>query len=238
MQLKWRLIYKFAADLVYTNRCPCCNEFIKWNELVCEKCRKELIPDESGRCPKCHKLIDSCICSLGTEFDKVFFVTDYHGAAKQGIYSLKDSCGLNFAEYCGKELGRKILEEKYFHADYIIPVPMRKKKKYQRGYNQAEKIAEAIRDVTGVPLNKNIVYKNKKVKDFTQHSLGAKDRLENAEKIYKIKNVDLRGKNIIICDDVMTTGSTINTISRLLKENGAEKIYAAVAAVTNKRKEE
>ena len=82
------------------------------------------------------------------------------------------------------------------------------------------------------------VYKNKKVKDVTQHSLGAKDRLENAERIYKIKNVDLRGKNIIICDDVMTTGSTINTISRLLKENGAEKIYAAVAAVTNKRKEE
>lgn len=238
MQLKWKLIYKYLADIIYTNRCPCCNEFIKWNELICDNCKEELKTSDLDRCQKCGKPKELCICSLGTDYEKVFYATDYSGAGKRGILSLKDSHGLNFAEYCGINLGKQILEEKYFHADYIIPVPMRRGKQILRGYNQAELIANAIRDVTGVPVNNNIVFKNKKVKDITQHSLNAKERLENAERIFKINETDLTGKNIILCDDVMTTGSTVNIISSLLKKNGADKIYAAIAAVTVKRKED
>lgn len=237
MQLKWKQLYKYAIDLFFPNRCPCCNGFIEWDKLLCDKCIEEIkITDE--HCPKCGKKTDECICSLGLVFDKVICVSEYKGGAVSGIYNLKDSCNTNFAVYCGRELGKKLLDINDFHADYIIPVPMKNFKKRLRGYNQAELIAKEIRNITGTDISNDIIIKNKKVKDKTQHKLNAKERYKNAERLFIAnKTESISGKSFIICDDVMTTGYTVNRCSRILKEYGASKIVIAVAAVTTKRKE-
>lgn len=238
MRLNLKSLYKFCIDLIYPNRCPCCGSFINWKDYLCSECISRIQVNISEYCIKCGKKNESCICSLGLSFDKTVFVTDYSDISRKGIYMLKDSKNTNFAWYCGIELGKKILNEKAVNADYIIPVPMKKRKRMARGYNQAEIIAKGIRYVTGIPINNKILFKNKNIRDVTQHTLNAEKRFENAEKAYGISDCSVAGKNIIICDDVLTTGYTINKCSELLKSHGAEFITAAVAATTNKRKEE
>jgi competence protein ComFC len=238
MQLKWRLIYKYIIDLIYPNRCPCCNKFIRWNAYVCDECIDKMSIKDDEYCIKCGKKKENCLCNLGLSFDRVYMVTDYLDTSKLGIYALKDSKNTNFAKYCGIQLGKKILAAKDADADCIVYVPMKSRKKRKRGYNQAEIIADSIRYVIGSPVEKNALRKNNKVKDLTQHSLNAEERFENAERMFISGKADVVGKKIILCDDVMTTGYTLNKCSEILKKNGAKTVIAAVAATTGKRKEE
>lgn len=226
-------IKRFAADLFYPNRCPCCNKFIKWNETVCADCIKKMIPIKGNICPVCGKEIKRCICSLGLWYDRCLTVTTYTGVAKSGIYSLKDSCGKNFALWAAKILSQKILSDSdIMESDVIVPVPMRRKKQSQRGYNQAELIAKYINFYTGIPIDTGYLKKNTKIKDVTQHELGAKDRFNNAERMYISTGKKLSGRKVILCDDVITTGSTANKCSKILKENGASFVTVATAATT------
>ena len=128
-----------------------------------------------------------------------------------------------------------IIENK-FDIDFIVYIPSSKKAIRDRGFNQCEYLAEEISKNLSISVCKDII-KNKNIKE--QKLLSKEERYKNIKGAFSLKtDKNIKNKKLLLLDDVMTTGSTINTISRLLKENGAEKIYAAVAAVTNKRKEE
>ncbi|MBQ8434919.1 MAG: ComF family protein, partial [Oscillospiraceae bacterium] len=93
-----------------------------------------------------------------------------------------------------------------------------------RGYNQAQVIAKEISAKTGIKLLCNVLFKNPSA---VQHTLSYEERLKNVEAFYSSDD-DLRGKRIIICDDVLTTGSTINKCAQLLINIHAAEVYAAV----------
>ncbi len=219
-------IAKYVLDLFYPNRCPCCDSFIRWDKLICGKCHREIEIVYEKTCHKCGKEI--CICSENPEYDGAVVPMRYSGLTKEGILSLKRGNNKNFGEYSGKLIAQ-ILMHDYSGEDFdmIIPVPMSRHSLGERGFNQAQIISQQISDALNIPLRNDILYK--KNSSSSQHFLGRAARFKNIS-AFGIDKTDLTGKKILLCDDIITTGSTVNRCARLLKSEGAAKVFLAAAA--------
>lgn len=219
-------VINFILDLFFPNRCSVCRNFIKYDELVCKKCIGELkkyIPEND----------DSFIKMNDRFFDKILAGFYYENEVRDGIFSLKDG-HKEFGYYLGNILAELIKKDELISkSDYIISVPMSAKSLKLRGYNQADIITETISIKTGIKIMTDILYKNQ---SEVQHSLNKTQRMKNVS-AYDINSTDLSGMKIIICDDVCTTGSTINRCAELLKNMGAAEVYAAVGTTTKLKKE-
>ena len=116
-----------------------------------------------------------------------------------------------------------------------MPVPIHKKRKAQRGYNQSELICtELVRIIKENKIGTIFLEKNclQKVKhNLPQSSLNRKERVENVKQVYSLRHPErIKGKNIILVDDIYTTGSTVNACAKILKENGAKTIIVVTIA--------
>ena len=111
--------------------------------------------------------------------------------------------------------------EKY---DIIIVVPVSNKRKKERGYNQSKLLAKEIAQIINVPVSDNII---KKVKDTVpQSTLNKEQRLENAKNVYRVTNIKkVLNRNILILDDIYTTGATVDACAGALKNAGVERVY-------------
>lgn len=162
----------------------------------------------------------------------------------------------NFLIYLGKykeEIRKRLLEFKFYNKAYIneyfleflikdknicdflnkfdiiIPVPMHKDKKLRRGYNQTEIFAKNLSKKLNVGYEDDVLIKFKENK--TQSLLLPNDRTKNVKDVFRIKNsFKLKNKNIILVDDIFTTGATVNVCSSLLKKSGASEIIILVIA--------
>lgn len=118
--------------------------------------------------------------------------------------------------------------------DYIIPVPMYKTNIKERGYNQTELISKGIAKKLNIIYDKNILIKIKQNK--RQSTLDEQERKRNIKNVYKIINEDkINGKNILLLDDICTTGATINECYKMLKKY-SDKVTILVLAKSNYKK--
>lgn len=221
-------ISRFILDIFFPNRCPICKKFINWNKFICGDCEKDL--EKQTDVISWQSLITEFNCNK-TQIDRTLICFYYEGKAKDGILSLKDGYK-EFGYYLGNLLGEKILENQ-IQADAVIPVPMSRESYRKRGYNQAEVIAKGISSLCNLPLITDSLIKNKSA---VQHTLELKDRIENACAYSQGKH-RLDNMRIILCDDVITTGSTMNRCAKLLKELGASDVFAAAGTTTKLKKE-
>ena len=107
--------------------------------------------------------------------------------------------------------------------DIIIPVPIHKKRKAQRGYNQTQLIASKISKYVGIKLCDDVLIKSKNT--IAQSKLNKNKRKQNIKGAFKILNSEkIQGKNILLFDDIYTTGSTVNECSKILTRAGAKRI--------------
>lgn len=149
------------------------------------------------------------------------------------IHSLK----YNKKFLTGKFLGSLISNQlKYringWKIDYITPVPLHHLKKADRGYNQSFYIAKGLSKGLTIPISEGFIKRKKYTKSQTTMSL--KERQENIEEAFKAKrNLTLKDKNILLIDDVITTGSTIGECGKVLLSAGANKVYAASVAIAD-----
>lgn len=207
------MIYKyirFVLDLIYPSRCPVCGDFIGYADDFCQKCRENI------------NFLEEPFDIEYSDFSMSVCVYDEN--ISPAVFTLKDKGGN--APYAFA-LGISELIKKYLvseHIDFIIPVPMYKSDKAKRGYNQCELTANELSHISGIPHKFNIVFKIRKTAH--QKELSGKERKSNLKNAFALKNPEkISGKNIILIDDVCTTGSTLSEISRLLKNNGAGKIF-------------
>lgn len=221
-----KTISHFTLDLIYPNRCPCCNNFITYDKYVCDDCIQSMENPIDKLCKFCGFALEHCKCGQGISYNRAFTCYTYDGLARQGVLSLKNGDNLNFAYHVGEILSKRIQNEviKY---DLVVPIPMHFRKKLKRGYNQAEIIALEISKNLGIPLDKNAL-KVRYSKNI-QHTLSKMDRLINAQEIYYAGSSNVKDKYIILVDDIMTTGSTLNVCSNILHSIGAKSIIVAVA---------
>ena len=114
-------------------------------------------------------------------------------------------------------------------ADIIVPVPLFWWKYYRRGYNQAALLADVISLENGFIIN-NLLKRTRNTKSQTKLTDDA--RQENILNAFGVRQNGIKGKRILLIDDVMTTGATMNECARVLKEAGAKAVYSCVAAIT------
>lgn len=160
-------------------------------------------------------------------WDKLIYVFDYRGIVRKTILQYK----FNSKPYLSNFFAYEILKSKKVYeilksCDIIVPVPMDKKKRNERGYNQTELITKIIEEKSGIKEEK-ILLKTKATK--TQSLLAIHERKQNVENAFCIKNLEIvKNKKIIILDDIYTTGATVNELSKLLKEAGAKSVFVLV----------
>ncbi len=115
--------------------------------------------------------------------------------------------------------------------DFIVPVPMERKRKKKRGYNQAEILAGRVSAFTGLPLENNMLIRKEALK--SQKSLGRIERQINIRNTVEVsQNSFPEGRTVLLVDDVYTTGATVDECARALKEKGAGTVYFLTAAST------
>jgi competence protein ComFC len=113
-------------------------------------------------------------------------------------------------------------------SDVIAPVPLFWWKRLRRGYNQANLLADVVGDECGIEV-KHMLRRVKNTK--TQTQLDEESRKKNVSDAFEINGAMVKDKTVLLIDDVLTTGATLNECARVLKEAGAKKVYSCVAAI-------
>ncbi len=215
---KLHRIYRYTIDWLYPNVCPCCGKYIDHDADFCTEC-KNAITLYSGN--------DTV---NGADGFAAYCVYDEH--IKGSILAFKkERCGNSYYAFaCG--IAEAVSKSSFAgNIDIIVPIPSSKKSMKERGYNQTELIAKELRFLLGVPYC-NILVKTKDTK--VQKRLGMRERAENVSGAFSVsgKAPELKGKSLLVIDDVCTTGSTLSEAARVLKEAGAGKVYTAAFAKT------
>lgn len=192
---------------------------------VCGFCGKG---NKTGLCDKCEKSLNSKMIYKIDTYTNMFFDEHIYAMKYEDIREKILDYKFHDKSYLYKTFSKMILKSKKIcdilkSYDIIVPVPIHKKRKNERGYNQSEliskEIAKNIDELTSVMVLK-------KIKNNTRQSLlDEKSRITNVKNVYEIVSKEIiYNKRIILFDDIYTTGNTVNECSRILKLNGAKYI--------------
>ena len=226
-----RSLSNLFLDFVYPPLCISCRKLLeRGGEQVCLDCWNSIrvvTKDLSLFIETEKKLIDSGVVDGLVSL----YVFEKEGAFQTIVHNLKYGGVQALGVELGRRLGR-VMVEKDIHADGIIPVPLHKRKLRERGYNQAERIAEGLSDVTGIPIRTEIVRRKKYTGTQTLLTLDErKDNMLGAFEVVPRSRPLVKGRIFIVVDDVVTTGATIEACAQQLVAHGAGKIIAASAAL-------
>ena len=196
-------------ELIYPKTCGMCEEISK--SYLCSKCKQKI----------------KNLIKLNTMIykDKYFnwhtYLFKYEGEIRDKLlkYKFRDYSYLYkfFSEII---INNCNLKNNY---DIIVSVPIHKKRKQTRGYNQSELIAKEIAKKLNIKYTNNVLIKT--IDTVPQSTLSQSQRTSNVLRIYKVINSQIiKDKNILLIDDIYTTGSTVNECSKVLKQNGAKLV--------------
>jgi ComF family protein len=216
-------------NLIFPKLCAACNHTLLHHEnTICTQCQINL--------PKTnyHHLKDNSVCKIFWGRIEVEMATAFYQFSKKSkvqhlLHQLKYKGNKEVGRVAGEWFGYELVKSDFFqNIDVIIPIPLHPKKKKIRGYNQSEWIAKGLADAMDVALDTHSVYR--KVHTQTQTKKARYDRWENVNSIFGIHHPEkLKNKSVLIVDDVITTGATIEACATDLKALGC-KIYVAVLA--------
>ena len=139
----------------------------------------------------------------------------------QAVYDMKYHDRPDVGWFLGRLMANEFLATGFFDGiDVIIPIPLAKKRLRQRGYNQSRLLAEGISEITHLPIADSVVCRT--VFKESQTQLSRLDRQQNVSNVFMLKDGDqLRGRHILLVDDIVTTGATVASCAReLLKVEG------------------
>lgn len=224
--------------------CACCNEELTNDQPLCQNCLKEL-PFIKSKCKKCGQPINDfssfCKDCKGVERNFTMAVSPfiYDGTAKHLVYKLKYGGAKYVAKVLAKYLAESYKAELFKNIDLVTCVPLSKERLKSRGYNQAQELAEEMcaileQDNINLVQNYNLI---KRIKNTpTQTKLTKLERSQNLKDAFEfVGNEDeIKGKNILIIDDIFTTGATLEEITSLLKKHNVGKVYCLTCCHTPK----
>ncbi len=209
---------------------------------LCQACHLPLLENETSLCLFCeHNLYiayqkeDTVLLRFAEQpIDAIIGLMDYQkkGYSQELINKVKYKEEIALGVYLGKKLGVKIIESNSMKdIDFIIPVPLHYKKHKKRGFNQANIIAKGIAVIIDKPILTNVL--TKVTHNKTQTKKGRMARWENTDYAYKLKDIgdQLKGKNILLVDDVLTSGATLTSCTKELTKAKINKKYIAVLAI-------
>lgn len=231
---------KIIKEILFPSnfKCVLCNEEMpEGNNGVCAHCLHHLPYIKGKTCEICGEEICSdanyCLSCKSNipHFNKAVALFNYEGGIARLIKELK----YDNKQYLKQTLGNFMVEtykKLDVPIDLVIPVPLHKNRFKERGYNQAELLSESLKTKFGLCINTEIL--ERKRDTSTQTSLKKRERITNMKDAFAVNNKKtVKDKNILLVDDVYTTGSTLNEIARVLKDSGAKNVFCVTLAHTN-----
>lgn len=215
-----------GADLPHDDRfrvCASCRSSLRaLDGLVCVTCG---VPLDSGGA-HCH----ACRSGARYRFECLRSAVRYEGVARKLIHAFKYGNRDYLSRALGAELATCIRRhEKLLAADSIVPVPMHWTKQWLRGYNQAELLARHAAVELGMPVHTDVLQRRRRGK--VQAALDRESRKQNVRNLIVVREPGLvRGKRILLVDDVATTGATLDACASALRAAGARAVVCATAA--------
>ncbi len=234
-------MFKFFQDILYPRRCPVCDDIVvPKGELSCPSCKNSLTLLNKAVCFKCGRKINSLhseFCSSCSQyprsFDKAYSLWEYDSIMKTSISNFKYKGRREFADFYASEMFRHF-EKTLLSLDIsaVVPVPLHKDRFRTRGFNQAELIAEILSKKLDIPVITDYLIRPKNT--TAQKKLDFNHRRNNLSGAFSINKsspyYDCYIKNILLIDDIYTTGSTADACADTLKKAGTDKVYVLCIA--------
>ena len=204
-----------CLDVLYPPRCPACGGILEdkqrsgkpvnETEEYCSECQHRERKFIRGR----------SVFLYNAQMKNSLLRYKYYGSREYGKYYAESMC-----RYVGRDI-------KSWRPDVIIPVPLHRRKKRMRGFNQAADLAERIGKILGIPVAEDVIYKSRETR--SQKKLDAEERKKNAFQAAG----PVTGLRILVVDDVYTTGSTVEAMAECLLENGAKAVFFVTLCTGN-----
>ena len=196
---------------------------------VCILCGEEAHNSELGICPNCAAALMipetlSVVLSENVYLDDICAAYAYTEPVAHGIMRLK----YNGEKYLAAEFAKLMDIKNEWRIDAATAVPMYKNKLRKRGYNQSDALAEKLCERFGIYYDPGILRRTKATS--SQVGTSRSERLNRQKDSFEADEKLCKGKNILLIDDVCTTGSTVNECAKELKKKGAERVYVSVFA--------
>jgi ComF family protein len=195
-------------DFFYPRICPGCKiALVKGENCICSKCLFQL-PRTNFLADKENVVAKIFWGRIYIENAASFLYFQKGGRLQEILHHLKYRKLGQIGVELGQLFGKELIQSHFAEANVIVPVPLHPSRLRKRGYNQSEKIGQGISETMGIPMITNAIKRVQKNESQTHKS--RYDRWENVEQIFKISDTfTLTGKHVLLVDDVITTGATI-----------------------------
>jgi ComF family protein len=232
-------LFEAAVSLLYPPVCAACGDNTDAGEYLCERCERKTMRIVAPFCQQCSEPFDGAIAGAFTcancahraiYFDAAVAAYRGRGIVRQIIHDFKYGRQIHLRHLVARWLCAALDDERLSSRkfDIIVPVPLHPARQRERGFNQASLLAQLLSAQLPIPckpLLKRIRYTT------TQTALDRAERMENLHNAFRLrKNADVRGLQVLLVDDVLTTGSTLSECASVLKRAGALSVHAAMAA--------
>lgn len=224
-------IFNDFISLFYPRYClACATGLVKGENLVCISCLQEL-PKTNFHLEKENSLKTKFYGKINIEYALAYTRFVKLGKVQKLLHKIKyngkQELGILFGKMYAAEMIKADLQQKF---DVIIPIPLHPRKMKKRGYNQSDYFAEGLSEVLDLPWLKDVVIRIKQNETQTRKSRVL--RWQNVENIFIVKNsYKIQGQRVLLVDDVITTGSTLESCAKTLLNAGARNISVAAIAV-------
>lgn len=230
------------AELVFfPSFCKICGRLLtgRRDRIICGGCRDRIEPRPPVECPVCGRFFDGAgarhLCgrcqTVLPPFSRHCSGGRYRGVLKDAVLLLKYRKIRPLGAYLGGLVSAAVQkdEDLWRGVDLVVPVPLHRDRRRERGFNQSERIGREIARRAGLPIDGGVLLKVRSTPPQTSLEHGA--RTENVRGAYALgRKKSIEGKILLLVDDVFTTGSTLGECARVLRSAGAADVRAVTVA--------
>jgi competence protein ComFC len=224
---------EFLLNILFPRTCAGCKKSLD-SGVICDSCFKTIPRNSTFFCATCDARLPDGRKTCHREAPCVIGGAGpyYNPALRNLVHQLKfkgvREASIPLANLIAAYLRNAHVTCRMSHVAFLVPIPLSKRRERERGYNQAGEIARQLGVIMNIPLDENLLTRQKHTKPQTE-THGIEERLKNIEGCFRAAN-GVSGKNIVLIDDVATSGATFREAARALKMAGAKKIVAVAAA--------
>jgi ComF family protein len=229
--MRAKTLFNDFIALFFPKLCVVCGESLRESEdFLCLHCLLDL-PKTRYHSYRDNASSDRFLGKIPVEKSLSYLYYSKGGSGQKLIAGIKYQGNIRLGKWIGVQIAKEIQSTGFFEGiDYLIPVPLHNKKLKKRGFNQAEIIAQGISSVTRIPVEAQNLYRTKANRSQTRK--GVYERWKNTAGIFQVKDLQLfAGKHILLIDDVLTTGATIEASATGLLASPEIKISLLTLAI-------
>lgn len=227
-------IKESVMQQVLPRKCPLCGRIIAANERICGGCSDTLVTVRTPVCRTCGREMFQCVCENEEfYFERCVSPFVYTRSARDGVKRLKYKNSAETAEFFGRRMALVVQQEfRRVEIDMVTGVPMHSSDLKDKGYNHAALLGRSVAKILGLKYVSGVLSKPRA--NRKQHTLNRAERRVNVSGAFRVNRPEsVAGLTVLLCDDVTTTGCTLNECAKALIEAGAKRVLCVTATAVH-----